>query len=100
LAGTQPQSTKFIPPKVESYKRRPTDKSEVKSFLQTVQFCKVFMRPRKTGGPKTYHTFFALSHNQKHKFKWIQECEDVSKNWRNFWYQTKNWRNFWHQTKY
>ena len=25
---------------------RPKDKTGVKSFLQTVQFCKVFMRPR------------------------------------------------------
>ena len=30
---------------------RPKDKAGVKSFLQTVQFCKVFMRPR---GDQTY----------------------------------------------
>ena len=33
---------------------RPADKSVVKSFLQTVQFCQVFMRPDQTAGPRTY----------------------------------------------
>ena len=33
---------------------RPKDKSEVKSFLQTVQFCQAFIRPDQTAGPQTY----------------------------------------------
>ena len=54
----------------------PADKSEVKSFLQTAQFCSVFMRP---GKGRTYSDVtrpLRKLTNWKVKFVWTKECED------------------------
>ena len=54
----------------------PKDKKEVKSFLQTVAFCQVFMRP---GQGRTYSDVTAPLRRltSKHtKFNWSQECQD------------------------
>ena len=69
------------PAKVEMIRgwSRPADKSEVKSFLQTVQFCQVFMRPDQTAGPRTYSDITLPLRRltvKNMKFKWTQECED------------------------
>ena len=53
----------------------PADKSEVKSFLQTTQFCSVFMRP---GKGRTYSDVtrpLRRLTNWKAKFVWSKECE-------------------------
>ena len=44
------------PAKVEMIRAwpRPADKSEVKSFLQTIQFCQVFMRPNQAAETRTF----------------------------------------------
>ena len=54
----------------------PQDKSEVKSFLQTTQFCLVFMRP---GRGRTYSDMtkpLRQLTNWKTKFVWSKECEN------------------------
>ena len=54
----------------------PKDKKEVKSFLQTVAFCQVFMRP---GQGRTYSDVTAPLRKltSKHtKFNWSKECQD------------------------
>ena len=54
----------------------PGSKSEIKSFLQTVQFCAVFMRP---GGGRTYADVTSplrkLTAKQA-RFKWDKQCQD------------------------
>ena len=64
------------PAKVETIKSwpRPTSRAEVKSFLQTVQFSAVFMRP---GHGRSYSDVTAplrklTNHNVM--FKWTKEC--------------------------
>ena len=59
------------PAKVEMIQAwpQPTDKSEVKSFLQTVQFCQETKTDRRTTNLCRYYPSFALSHNQKHKIQ-------------------------------
>ena len=55
--------------------KRPVDKKEVKSFLQTVAFCKVFMRP---SDGRTYAdvTGPLRQLTSKHtRFKWTEQCE-------------------------
>ena len=66
------------PDKVSMIKawQRPVDKPGVKSFLQTVQFCQVFMRP---GGGKTYSDITLPLRKMTAKnvrFKWMTECEE------------------------
>ena len=66
------------PEKVKMIKEwsRPADKSEVKSFLQTTQFCAVFMRP---GKGRTYSDVtrpFRQLTNWKTKFVWSKVCEN------------------------
>ena len=59
--------------------KRPEDKKEVKSFLQTVAFCRVFMRPAQG---RTYADVTASLRQvtAKHaKFKWTQQCEESFK---------------------
>ena len=54
----------------------PADKSELKSFLQTVQFCTVFMRP---GGGKTYADVTSPLRKlmaKQVRFKWDKQCQD------------------------
>ena len=54
----------------------PKDKKEVKSFLQTVAFCQVFMRP---GQGRTYSDVTAPLRELtgKHtRFNWTKECQD------------------------
>jgi len=51
---------------------------KVKSFLQTVQFCQVFMRPRQTGGPQTYADITLP----------LRRLRTASNNWRRFWHQS------------
>ena len=54
----------------------PADKAAVKSFLQTAQFCSVFMRP---GRGRTYSDVtrpLRKLTNWKVKFVWSKECED------------------------
>merc|ERR1711888_82853 len=54
----------------------PADKAAVKSFLQTAQFCSVFMRP---GKGRTYSDVtrpLRKLTNWKVKFVWSKECED------------------------
>ena len=54
----------------------PKDKSEVKSFLQTCQFCSVFMI---SGNGKTYSDMTKPLRqliNWKTKFVWTKESED------------------------
>ena len=65
------------PQKVENIKSwpRPIDKSEVKSFLQTVQFCSTYMRP---GNGRTYADVtepLRKLTNKNLKFIWSNECE-------------------------
>ena len=55
--------------------KRPVDKKEVKSFLQTVAFCRVFMRPADgrsyadvTGPLRQVICKYA-------KFVWTKQCE-------------------------
>jgi hypothetical protein len=65
------------PEKVKMIKEwsSPQDKSEVKSFLQTTQFCSVFMRP---GKGRTYSDVtrpLRQLTNWKTKFVWSKECE-------------------------
>ena len=48
----------------------PKDKSEVKSFLQTVQFCAAYMRP---GGSRTEP--LRVLTNKNVWFKWTKECQ-------------------------
>ena len=65
------------PEKVQHIKQWPVpkDNAEVKSLLQTVQFCAPYMR--KQGG-KTHSDFTApLRHLTKHEveFKWTRECQ-------------------------
>ena len=57
----------------------PADKTEVKSFLQTTQFCSVFMRP---GKGRTYSDVtlpLRKLTNKNIKFVWTKECEDSFK---------------------
>ena len=66
------------PEKVQMIKSwpAPTDKAAVKSFLQTAQFCSVFMRP---GKGRTYSDVtrpLRKLTNWKVKFVWSKECED------------------------
>ena len=59
--------------------KRPGDKKEVKSFLQTVAFCRVFMRPAQG---RTYADVTAPLRQitAKHaKFRWTQQCEESFK---------------------
>ena len=64
------------PEKVETIKQwpEPKDKSEVKSFLQTVQFCAPYMR---MGGEETYSDVTGplrkLTRHGVH-YKWTEEC--------------------------
>ena len=54
----------------------PKDKKEVKSFLQTVAFCQVFMRP---GQGRTYSDVTAPLRKLTSKFTrftWSKECQD------------------------
>jgi hypothetical protein len=65
------------PEKVKMIKNwpAPADKSEVKSFLQTTQFCSVFMRP---GNGRTYSDVtkpLRKLTNWKAKFVWSKGCE-------------------------
>ena len=53
----------------------PKDKARVKLFLQTVQFCKVFMRP---GGERTYvDVMLPLRRlmSKSVRFSWMKECQ-------------------------
>ena len=55
----------------------PADKSEVKSFLQTVQFSLAFMRP---SGGWTYTDVTAPLRQltkKNVKFRWSEECEEA-----------------------
>ena len=55
--------------------KRPKDKKEVKSFLQTVAFCRVFMKP---DGGRTYADVTAPLRQLtgKHvKYNWTKQCE-------------------------
>ena len=66
------------PAKVQLIKEwpRPQDKSGVKSFLQTVQFCQVFMRP---GQGRTYADVTLPLRRLTAKsvrFAWTKECAD------------------------
>ena len=59
--------------------KRPADKKEVKSFLQTVAFCRVFMRPAQG---RTYADVTAPLRQitAKHaKFRWTEQCEESFK---------------------
>ena len=56
--------------------KAPEDKSEVKSFLQTVQFCQPFMRP---GGGRTYAKVTAPLRQltaKNVKFVWSAKCQE------------------------
>ena len=66
------------PEKVEMIQKwpRPQSRAEVKSFLQTVQFSAVFMRP---GQGRTYSDVtrpLRKLTNMNVKFSWSQECEE------------------------
>ena len=65
------------PAKVQIIKdwTRPKDKAGVKSFLQTVQFCQVFMRP---GQGRTYSDVTLALRKLTAKsvrFEWTKQCE-------------------------
>ena len=73
------------PDKVMALKKwdRPKDKTEVKSFLQTVQFCQVFMRPEKG---RTYSDVTKPLRNltvKSTRFDWTEECEASFKELKN-----------------
>ena len=68
------------PQKVETIKHWPApgDKSQVKSFLQTIQFCSTYMKVEEAG--KTYSDLtmpLRKLTNKSVRFKWDAECQII-----------------------